>query len=167
MLRILPALIIVTLDQLSKYFIKSSFFLFESSSIFGQYLKFTYIENPGLAFGLSVGKLSWVLFLFTLLITIYIGIFLLKNKELMKYEVIALSFILGGAIGNLIDRGFSLFGLFNYNGVIDFINIGLFEQSFRWYIFNIADLSVSIGIGYYIFCYYFCSRSDSLEHEIT
>ena len=167
MKKIIPAFSIVLIDQLSKYIIKSNYTLFQSQPVIVEYLKFTYIENPGLAFGLSVGSLSWLLFLITLFITIYILRYIVITSELIKYEYIALTFILGGAIGNLIDRGFSLFGLFGYQGVIDFIDIGLFEHSYRWYIFNIADLSVSIGIGCYIFCSYFCSRSDRLEHDFS
>ena len=167
MKKITPVLIIIIIDQLSKHLIKSNYSLFQSKSIIGNYLKFTYIENSGFAFGLSVGSLSWLLFLITLVITIYIIRYLLISKELIKYEYIALSFILGGAIGNLIDRGLTLFGWFDYKGVIDFIDVGLFEQSYRWYIFNIADLSVSIGIGCYVFCSYFGSRSNRLVHDIT
>ena len=167
MKKIILVFAIIAIDQLSKYLIKSNLFLFESKSIMGKYLRFTYIENAGLAFGLPVGKLKGVLFLVTLLIAVYILRYLLINNKLIRYEALSLSFILGGAIGNLIDRGFSLFGLYGYKGVIDFIDIGLFEQSYRWFIFNVADLSVSIGIGCYIFCSYFCSRPDELEHETS
>ena len=57
--------------------------------------------------------------------------------------------------------------MFNYGGVIDFIDIGLFENSWRWYIFNIADLSVSIGILLYIFYSYIYSSLDEIENENT
>ena len=168
MKKIILVFAIIATDQLSKYLIKSNLFLFESKSIIGEYLRFTYIENPGLAFGLPiVGKLKGVLFLVTLLIVAYIIRYLLTNNKLFRYEALSLCFILGGAIGNLIDRGLSLFGLFGYKGVIDFIDIGLFEQSYRWFIFNVADSSVSIGIGCYIFCSYFYSRPDELEHETS
>ena len=159
------ALIVVIIDQLSKYLIKLNISLYESKAIIGSFLKFTYIENSGLAFGLPVGSLSWLLFVVTLLITIYIIRFLIREEAEKRYEHIALNFILGGAIGNLIDRGLSLFNLFGYEGVVDFIDMGIL--SYRWYIFNIADLSVSIGIGVYIFCSYFCSKENQLEHENT
>jgi len=157
------AFIVIIIDQLSKYLIKSNFSLYETTGIIGSILKFTYIENSGLAFGLPVGSLSWLLFLITLLITIYILIIILTEKINQRYEHIALNFILGGAIGNLIDRGLTLFDLYGYKGVIDFIDMGI--GSYRWYVFNIADLSVSIGIGIYIFCSYFCSIDNQLEHE--
>ena len=91
-------------------------------------------------------------------------------------EKLALSFILGGALGNLVDRGLNLFNLFNYEGVIDFIDIGLFEYSIRYpYIFNIADLSVTVGISIYIITSMMNKKEDNLtrnfaekdSHEIT
>ncbi len=156
------AFIVVIFDQLSKYLIQSNFSLYQSSSIIGDFLKFTYIANPGLAFGISAGDLSWLLFLVTVLITLYITRLLLVDRKIIKYEHVALNFILGGAIGNLIDRGLTLFGIYGYEGVIDFIDMGI--GSYRWYIFNIADLSVSIGIALFIFCSYFCSTEEELEH---
>ena len=72
-------------------------------------------------------------------------------SNLSYHEKISLSFILGGALGNLVDRGLYLFNLFGYSGVIDFIDIGLFDHSFRYpYIFNVADLGVTIGITIYL-----------------
>ena len=165
MKRLILVTVIVFIDQFSKYLIKSNYFIYESKSIIGNLVRFTYIENPGLAFGLSVGKLKWLLFVITLLIAMYIANYLFNTAKLAKYEALSLCFILGGAIGNLIDRGFALFGLFDYKGVIDFIDIGLFAESYRWFIFNIADSSVTIGVGIFIICSYFCSKSDMLEHE--
>ena len=161
---LIPCLLIVLTDQISKYLIRVNFSLFESREILSTYLKFTYIENPGLAFGLSVGSLSWLLFIVTLAIAIYIGVTLFWF-DMTRYERISLVFILGGAIGNLIDRGFTLFGVFGYNGVIDFIDIGVFDHSLRWYIFNIADVSVSIGIGYYLLYSYLTQKADRFKNE--
>ncbi len=168
MAKLIPAYIIVVLDQFSKLKMKS---LYESGEFFydpilGGLLKFKFYENPGLAFGISVGSLGWLLFIITVLITFYILYYLLKTDDFGVYESFALSLILGGAVGNLIDRGFALFNLFGYNGVIDFIDIGVFTHSFRWpYIFNIADLSVSIGILIFITHSFLNSNSDELNNE--
>ena len=79
----------------------------------------------------------------------------------MNYESLSLSLILGGALGNLLDRAFTLFQIAGYKGVIDFIDIGLKNESaWRWYIFNIADMSVSIGICLYLLCSYLYSNSN-------
>ena len=163
----IPAIIVVLIDQFSKYLVKTKFILFESQSIIEPFLRFTYIENSGLAFGLPVGDFSWLLFLITLIISLYISYYIISYNIIIKYEALSLSLILGGAIGNLIDRGFTLFGIFSYGGVIDFIDMGLFESSWRWYIFNIADLSVSMGIILYIFYSYVYSNLDNIENENT
>ena len=73
--------------------------------------------------------------------------------------MISLSLISGGAVGNLIDRLFVIFGLFNYHGVIDFIDIGI--PFYRFYIFNIADMCVSIGI--ILFIYYNYNQKNELN----
>ena len=65
--------------------------------------------------------------------------------------VLSIAFILGGALGNIVDRTMMIINPSDYGGVIDFIDIGLFPYSFRWYIFNIADTSVSIGMVLFIF----------------
>jgi len=75
---------------------------------------------------------------------------------------IGLGLILGGAIGNLIDRS-SIFFVQNYEGVIDFIDIG--SSSFRWYTFNIADSAVTIGIIFYLMHSFFTTKPELLERN--
>ena len=161
------AFIVVIIDQFSKLMIKYSDLTPIPENILGNLLRFTHIENPGLAFGISVGSFSWLLFIITVLITLYIMYYLLFGDNLLKGEALSLNFILGGAIGNLIDRGLTLFNLFDYKGVIDFIDIGI-GDFYRWpYIFNIADLSVTIGITIFILSSYMYSRQNDLEDEIA
>ncbi len=173
---LLPALLVLIADQISKIYIKINFIQGQSESLLGDYLRITYIENPGLAFGVSIGSFGWLLFLVTIIITFYIIYYLIFVNNLHYNEKLALSFILGGALGNLIDRGLTLFNLFNYEGVIDFIDIGLFEYSLRYpYIFNIADLSVTIGISIYVITSIMNKKEENLtqnlvdkeRHEIT
>ena len=162
MIKLFPAYIVVVLDQLSKLKIRDLFYSEEGlpEPILGGFIEFAFYENPGLAFGIGVGNLGWLLFIVTVLITGYILYYLVTEDTLNRYESLALSLILGGAVGNLIDRGFTLFNLFGYNGVIDFIDMG------RWpYIFNIADSSVSIGIIIFIICSFFNSNTDELDNE--
>ena len=161
------AFIVVIIDQFSKLMIKYSDLTPVPENILGNSLRFTHIENPGLAFGISVGSFSWLLFVITILITLYIMYYLLFGYNLLKGEAVSLNFILGGAIGNLIDRGLTLFNLFDYKGVIDFIDIGI-GDFYRWpYIFNIADLSVTTGITIFILSSYMYSRQNDLEDEIA
>jgi signal peptidase II len=138
-------------------------FTFGSSyNLLGDFLQLTFIENPGMAFGLEIGgKLG--LSLFTIAATVIIIYFIVINKNESRYLRISLAFILGGAVGNLIDRIFYgvIFGyapLF-YGKVVDFFHLDIPDFVFlgrtfhSWPIFNIADISVSIGflliiIGY-------------------
>jgi signal peptidase II len=157
---------IVVLDQLTKLLVKGFLIPFfhyyhagmqlgTSIPVVGDFLRLTFIENPGMAFGIDVGGR---LFLTVFSIAASIGIFYYLFKIRSEAFVIRLSLamILGGAIGNLIDRVFYgvIFGegtLF-YGKVVDFLDVDFFNISFmnfhmsRWPVFNVADASVSIGV---------------------
>ena len=156
---------VVLIDQISKLFVKGislpslginfQGFTFGSTyNLLGDFFQLTFIENPGMAFGLEIGgKIGLTLFRIAAVIIIVYFIYINRNENLNLR--IALSFILGGAIGNLIDRMFYgiIFGyapLF-YGKVVDFMKINVpdftvFGKTFdSWPIFNVADLSVSVG----------------------
>ena len=145
--------LVVCLDQVSKIYIKLTYLLYESHNILGSFLKFTYIENPGIVFGGRVSdEIYYIITILSVCISCYI-LFLIdaiyREKRNNYLALVSFSLILGGAIGNIIDRFLKIFSLFNYSGVIDFIDIGV--NSFRFYIFNIADMSVTIGILLFIY----------------
>jgi len=163
--KLMITFVIVIIDQFSKLMIKYNLISASPKDILGDFLRFTYVENPGLAFGVSVGSFGWLLFIVTVLITLYIIYYLFSDMTLVRAEILSLNFILGGAIGNLIDRTFTLFNLFDYRGVIDFIDIGL-SNFYRWpYIFNIADMSVTVGIIIFIFSSYLYSNQNNISNE--
>ena len=163
--KLMITFVIVIIDQFSKLMIKYNLISASPKDILGDFLRFTYVENPGLAFGVSVGNFGWLLFIVTVLITLYIIYYLFSDMTLVRAEILSLNFILGGAIGNLIDRTFTLFNLFDYRGVIDFIDIGL-SNFYRWpYIFNIADMSVTVGIIIFIFSSYLYSNQNNISNE--
>ncbi len=129
-------LIVVILDQLTKQLVKAHFHLTESIMIIGDFFRFTYIENPGMAFGLRIaGPLFFTVFSAIACIVIFYFLYRLRAEPLLPR--LALALVLGGAIGNLIDRAL-------YGKVIDFLDFG-FGMT-RWPIFNIADVAVSIGM---------------------
>lgn len=167
------SLIVVIIDQLTKLKVKGikipflginveGMTLGSSTKVFGDLFKITFIENPGMAFGIEFGgKLT--LSVFTLIATFLIIYFIYKNKNEGLYFRSALAFILGGAIGNLIDRLFygAIYGyapLF-YGKVVDFFHFNipdfnLFGKTFySWPIFNVADISVTIGFIMILFGY--------------
>lgn len=159
---------IVLVDQITKLLVKginipslgikiSGMRLYDSVNVLGDFFRLTYIENPGMAFGIDFGESAKIyLTLFSLFASIVITIYLIKHKDSPLSLRLPLAFILGGAVGNLIDRMF--YGvIFNeaplfYGKVVDFLdfdffNISLFGYTYdRWPIFNIADMSVSIGV---------------------
>ncbi|MFZ1322944.1 MAG: signal peptidase II [Ignavibacteria bacterium] len=133
-----------------------------SKKVFGDLFKITFIENPGMAFGLQIGG-KLFLSLFTIAATLLLIFFLYKNRKENLILRLALAFILGGAIGNLIDRVFYgeiySYAPYFYGRVVDFLHIDfpnftIFGKTiYSWPIFNIADISVTIGflmilIGY-------------------
>ena len=150
---VLIPIFIVLLDQISKisikiYWINNDLF-FSKINVLGNYLRFVFIENPGIAFGIDTSRFHIFIVVLTIIAILFISYQLYKSIFDNHYEKISLSFILGGAIGNLIDRTLVLFTFFNYNGVIDFIDIGF--SNYRWFTFNIADASITIGIIIFIY----------------
>ena len=134
--------LIFLLDRISKIYVISLDRKLLGSEIFSsKYLNISLIWNEGIAFGLfSFSKGSFYNFL-TLIITILvfvIFIMLINSKNFRKY---ALLMIFGGAIGNLFDRVF-------YKAVPDFIDIHV--NNLHWFIFNVADIFISMGVIFMI-----------------
>ncbi len=131
------ALIILVLDFVSKrWVLVNEEALRAKISIVGELVRFIYVRNPGSAMGLfPVGRKGLVAISF--LATLFLIYLYKTTKPKFRLRLAAMSAILGGAVGNLIDRIF-------YNGhVVDFIDVGI--GSHRFYTFNVADIGVSIG----------------------
>lgn len=130
-------LIIVIIDQLSKFIIRNNLSQLQKLWLIEDYLYLTFLKNRGAAFGILQGQL--ILFF---LITIFFFIFIiyLYQKELPQTFLvkIAISFLLGGSTSNLIDRI-----LMKY--VTDFIGLNLFDF-YQLPIVNIADIFISTGV---------------------
>ena len=145
---------IVFSDQLSKILIKLNLVKYEKVDILGNFLKFTYVENQGIAFGIDTSRFHVIVILLTI-IAIFALIYY-KIHSSLKYERMPLELIIGGAIGNAIDRILVLIPALNYSGVIDFIDIGF--GNFRWFIFNLADTFITIGVILYFILHYRFNR---------
>jgi len=180
-------LTVLITDQLSKFYIKGiaipslnfnleGMYLGESISILGDFFKITFIENPGMAFGFNPGSdfKLWVS-LFSLVASIGLLVYLYLAREKSLSLRIAIAMILGGAIGNLIDRMF--YGIIYdyapmfYGKVVDFFDFDFFNFSIlgrdydRWPIFNIADASVTVGVLILVFFYRHHSKVEPGEDE--
>ena len=134
--------LIFSLDRISKiYVINLNQKLLGSEIFSSNYLNISLIWNEGIAFGLfsfSQTIMYDLLTLFISLVIIVILIMLIKSNDLRKYPLLM---ILGGAIGNLYDRVF-------YKAVPDFIDVHV--NNFHWFIFNVADIFISIGVIFMI-----------------
>ena len=130
------SIIVVILDQITKLAVRYSFEYGVPHNIIGNWVRLTYIENPGMAFGIQVGGQPFFT-IFAIIATVIIFIYILKARDEKMSVRFALGMILGGAIGNLIDR-------FLYGKVVDFVDIGF--GNIRWPIFNVADSAVTIGM---------------------
>lgn len=101
-----------------------------------------YAENPGAFLSLGAGSPEnirfWVLILFVGVFLAGLLVYLLASTKNSKAQLISLSLVVGGGVGNLIDR------IFNQGRVIDFMNIGI--GSLRTGIFNVADIAISFGV---------------------
>ena len=132
-------LIILVLDQWSKIAVDSTMALYESISLL-PYFNLTYVRNEGAAFSFlseAGGWQRWFFAIIAFVISIVLAIWLSRLKKHETLLALALSLVLGGAIGNLIDR-------VAYGYVIDFLDV--YYQSWHWPAFNIADSAISVGV---------------------
>ena len=150
--------LIITADQISKSLVKSMMTLYDVIPVIPGFFQLNYITNKGMAFGINLPVGISFFSGISLIITCFLVWFLWcerKNNHLMR---ISLSLILGGAIGNLIDR--ILFG-----EVVDFFDFMIGD--FHWYIFNIADSAVTVGIILMIFYSFLFKPKVQPTHSIV
>jgi len=176
---------VVLVDQLSKLFVKGFSIPFfnlsihgmyqgERISLIGNFFNITFVENPGIAFGIYFGdSFKFLISLFTLIASIGLAVYLYRSRNKIFSLRFAIALILGGAIGNLIDRIF--YGVFYGYGplfhgkVVDFFNLKffnffIFDRLFGSYVFNFADLSVTSGVILLLFA---LNWQRNIEYEIN
>ncbi len=129
---------ITVLDFISKRMAEASLQPGQPVEILGDFLRFTLGYNTGIAFGLTLGGASrWPLVIITIA-TMGLIFWLFRSVDARhKLQVIAFGLIMGGAVGNLLDR------IFGNRGVVDFIDVGLGDA--RFWTFNIADSGITVG----------------------
>jgi len=142
-----------------------------SRPIFGDFFRLTYIENPGMAFGIDIGGKLFFSF-FSILASIGIMIYLYRSRHEHIAFRLSLALILGGAVGNLIDRVFYgvLYdeGPLFYGKVVDFLDADFFNINVlgyhmsRWPVFNVADASVTCGVVLMLFAHRKTMKEESL-----
>ncbi len=133
------SVIIIILDQWSKLSVTAAMQLYESIQIM-PYFNLTYVRNEGAAFSFLSDAGGWQRWLFAGLasiISIMITVWIVRLKKQELLLAVALSLVLGGAIGNLIDR-------VAYGYVIDFLDV--YYEDKHWPAFNVADSAICVGV---------------------
>jgi signal peptidase II len=137
---ILPALLIIFLDQLSKFLVVRNIARFESIPVMDGFFSLVHIRNRGMAFGLMNRPDADFSFYFLVVATLGAVVLLvfwfsrLQNED--RLIILGLSFILGGAVGNLIDR-------LRLKEVVDFLDF--YMGPYHWPSFNLADSAITVG----------------------
>jgi signal peptidase II len=143
------SLLVLALDQFTKFLVVKSLVLNQSVPLCSDILCLTYTQNTGTAFGLLANLDLAIRIPFFIAITLVAGFIVYTYQRLIPADRnlarVALGLIWGGAMGNFVDRIF--------NGrVIDFIDVG-FHQC-RFYVFNVADSCITIGLVF-LLCEFF------------
>lgn len=131
----LMAVLIVGADQLLKFVVSSQMLKHESLTLIPDILNITYVENKGAAFSI-LSDYTWVLSILSVVFCIAIFLYILIKKPKNKLLMVSLIMIFAGALGNAIDRVFLGY-------VIDFIEVRFIDFP----IFNLADISITVGAG--------------------
>ena len=140
LLFVITVLVIVVLDQVTKIYIDTHMTLHESIPVVQGFFNITYVRNPGAAFGFLADASPTVRALFLIGVSILASGLIVYYIVKMKTEDILLTYgmslIMGGAVGNLIDR-------IRLGEVIDFLDV--YISTYHWPAFNVADSAVTVG----------------------
>lgn len=153
---------VLIVDQLTKVWIKTNMSLGESFTVIESWLKITFTQNEGMAFGITFGR-PMMITVFAIIATILIALYLTQIGKEAKGHRFSMSLILGGAIGNIIDRvlyaKFFDYGGFFEGEVVDFIHVHVWDGRIPdWIpsigghymslfpIWNVADMAIVTGV---------------------
>ncbi len=131
------AVVVVALDRWTKHWASTTLTFGQPVQVVGDYLRLTYTRNSGVAFGIGQGT-GFPYYVFSLVAIVAIVWMFLRGREGRDpVRRVALALILGGAVGNLVDRVTS-------GEVVDFIEVGI--PQWHWPVFNVADSAVTVGV---------------------
>jgi len=149
------AALVLLLDQLTKWYIRHAFGLYESVTLIDSVFHITHVRNAGGAFGfLNQGARAWRLPFFLVVSCIAVGVLLAFVRRIQpgqRWLLLALGAILGGALGNLVDRMIS-------GEVTDFLDFHW--RGYYWPAFNVADSCITAGM-LILLVYSLFARDDS------
>jgi signal peptidase II len=135
---ILIIILMFVLDRASKEYVIKFFLSYQEPSYYlFPFLNLTLVWNSGMAFGLFESESNTYHIISAVIASVIIILIIWLYKSILLVEKIALSIVIGGAIGNLFDR-------IKYNAVPDFID--MHYRDFHWFVFNVSDIVITIGI---------------------
>jgi signal peptidase II len=134
---------VIFLDQLTKFVVERGMRPYEPVPVLGDVFRLTFIYNRGAAFGLHLGEWSRFIFMGLAAAAVVILFMMYRNTPWTdRLRLLAIASVTGGAIGNVIDR------VRSSRGVVDFLDFDfpdLWMGEFRWPVFNVADIAVTLG----------------------
>jgi len=146
------SIILVFIDQLIKNVIIRTININESIILIPKFLNITYVTNDGGAFSILSGG-RWYFIIISIIALIFLIRIILLDTKISRFDMFSYSLVLGGIVGNLIDR-------IIYGKVIDYIHFIIFNHSFA--IFNFADMCIVIGA--FMIIYILIVKGDSDEN---
>ncbi len=139
---VIVSILVFVADQASKNWFVDNFFLYERVAVIPDYFSFVLAYNTGAAFSFLSDAGGWQRWFFTgiaVVVSLGLVVWLARIKREQKLQLVALSLLLGGALGNLWDRVF-------LGHVVDFILVH-YKEAWFFPAFNIADIAISLGAG--------------------
>lgn len=143
-------IVFLVIDIVSKLVVSNLMNVNESIRVIRDFFYITYVRNTGAAWSIFAGE-TWLLIIVSLIIMFLIVWYIYKNRPKSKLEIVGYSMVLGGAIGNFIDRVI-------YGYVIDFFNFYIFGYDYP--IFNLADSFILIGVILLVIYTWRCSDGN-------
>lgn len=135
------AAVVVVVDQITKLAIVGRLAIGESEPVLQGLIAFRHIRNTGAVFGVMRGAGRYFT-VFSIVAAAVLIIVLFVARKTSTFVKVSLGLILGGAVGNLIDR-------LRFGNVVDFVDVGI-SPGIRWPCFNVADLAITLGVAFLV-----------------
>ncbi len=145
---------VIIVDQIIKWIVMSNMELYQEISIVDNFFSLYYLKNYGAAFSMFEG-MSFLFIIIAIGALIYVDKFIHEEK-LGRFSLVLLGIIIGGIIGNLIDRVF-------YGGVVDYLSFNIMSYSFP--VFNLADIAIVVGIVIFIGIMIWSDISEKVKNK--
>ena len=155
------SILLVGLDQLTKYLVNAVIPIGESMEVIPNFFHLTHVRNEGAAMGILQGQ-RWIFMVFTAVVIVAAVLVMLREKIKNHWGIVAVSLVLSGGLGNMIDRLF-------LGEVIDFFSF--IFLGYEFYVFNVADIFVCCGVAilavYILFSKDFDSKAPEADSNGT